>query len=401
MMDIRARIRMAIRYLLIAAGVLVLAGVFGGLAVMISGVVPIKASSGHWPITAAILDFAKRRSVNTHTLRVKVPPLDDQRLVLRGAGHYDFACEPCHGSPAVQQPRIAASMTPKPPDLRGSALSMPPEDLFYIVTHGIKFTGMPAWPTQHRDDEVWAVVAFLRRLPALTPAHYDELTGATRAASDDRTPFEDLLGPSLPVPDAIGENCARCHGLDGLGRGGAFPRLAGQRSEYLEAALVAYSRGERHSGFMEPVAANLGVDDMRAIARYYASRPPGPPSLDTADGADIEQGRQIATHGMPERLIPACSECHGPATTPRNRHYPVLAGQHADFLELQLSLFKGNRRGGSPYHLLMQKVAGQLTDEQVRAVAHYYASLPLDASAHESRSGQSGSSGTGKSPDNQ
>ena len=374
-MYIRARIRMAIRYLLIAAGVLVLAGVFGGLFVMISGIVPIKASSGHWPITAAILDFAKRRSVNTHTLRVKVPPLDDQRLVLRGASHYDFACEPCHGSPAVQQPRIAASMTPKPPDLRGTALSMPPEDLFYIVKHGIKFTGMPAWPTQHRDDEVWAVVAFLRKLPGLTPAHYDELTGTAVSTPDAGAPLEDLLGPSLPVPDAITENCARCHGVDGLGRDGAFPRLAGQRREYLEGALVAYARGERHSGFMEPVAANLGIDDMRAIAQYYASRPPGAPSWDTGDAAEIEHGRQIATSGIPERLVPACSECHGPAPAPRNRHYPVLAGQYADFLELQLSLFKGDRRGGSPYHRLMLKVAGQLTEEQARAVSRYYASL--------------------------
>jgi cytochrome c553 len=235
---------------------------------------------------------------------------------------------------------------------------------------------MPAWPTQERDDEVWAMVAFLRTLPGLMPAHYDELTGATVAVSDDQAPLEDLLGPSLPVPDAIGENCARCHGIDGLGRGGAFPRLAGQRAEYLENSLIAYARGERHSGFMEPVAANLGLDDIQAIARYYATRPAGPPSLMTAEPAEIELGRQIAMDGLPDYLIPACSECHGPSPTRRNVNYPLLAGQHADYLEQQLTLFKGNHRGGSPYHLLMQKVAGQLTPEQVRAVTRFYASLP-------------------------
>lgn len=378
MMDLRSRVRTALKYLLIAAAVLTIAGVFGGLFVMISGVVPIKASSGHWPITAALLDFAKRRSVNTHTLTVTPPPLDDQRMVLRGAAHYDFACEPCHGSPAVQQPRIAASMTPKPPDLRAAVLSMAPEELFYIVKHGIKFTGMPAWPTERRDDEVWAVVAFLRQLPKLTPAHYDELTGATGATSDDLAPLEDMLGPSPPAPDAIGENCARCHGVDGLGRGGAFPRLAGQRAEYLEGALVAYARGERHSGFMEPVAANLGLDDMRAIARYYASKPAGPPTVTGGDPAEIETGRRISENGIPERLVAACRECHGPASPPRNRNYPSLAGQYPDYLALQLSLFEGDRRGGSPYHLLMQKVAGQLTEEQAWAVSRYYASLPGD-----------------------
>ena len=58
MIALRARIRSVVRYTAIAAGVLVLAGIFGGLFVMISGIVPIKASSGHWPITAALLDFA-------------------------------------------------------------------------------------------------------------------------------------------------------------------------------------------------------------------------------------------------------------------------------------------------------------------------------------------------------
>lgn len=374
-MDIRSRVRTALKYLLVAAGVLILAGIFGGLFVMISGIVPIKASSGHWPLTAALLDFAKRRSVNTHTLGVKVPALDDQRLVLRGAGHYDFACEPCHGSPAVQQPRIATAMTPKPPDLRAAVLSMGPEDLFYIVKHGIKFTGMPAWPTQQRDDEVWAVVAFLRQLPGLQPSRYDFLAGTSQVGSD-QLPLEDLLGPSPPAPEAITKNCARCHGIDGLGRGGAFPRLAGQRAEYLEGALVAYARGERHSGFMEPVAANLGLDDMRAIAAYYASRPGGPASFTGGDPAEIERGRQIAERGRPEWLVAACSECHGPASTPRNRHYPLLAGQYPDYLQSQLSLFRGDRRGGSPYRHLMLKIAGQLTEEQARAVARYYASLP-------------------------
>ncbi|MFN2428348.1 MAG: cytochrome c, partial [Candidatus Binatia bacterium] len=84
----------------------------------------------------------------------------------------------------LQQPRIAAAMTPKPPDLRTVALTFDPEELFYIVKHGIKFTGMPAWPALERDDEVWAVVAFLRMLPTLDPGEYLELTGMARAAPD-------------------------------------------------------------------------------------------------------------------------------------------------------------------------------------------------------------------------
>jgi cytochrome c553 len=376
MIDIRGRVKRAFKHLVIAAVVLAIGGLFGGLFVLISGIVPIKASSGHWPITAAVLDFAKRRSVATHTLRTKVPPLDDRAMILAGAGHYDFACEPCHGSPVLQQPRIPAAMTPKPPDLRTAALTFDPEELFYIVKHGIKFTGMPAWPAQERDDEVWAMVAFLRTLPTLERTGYLALTGTSRTAPDDQLPLEDLTGPSSPVPDAIAENCARCHGIDGLGRGaGAFPRLAGQRAEYLAGSLLAYARGERHSGIMEPVAASLGADDIQGLAQYYAKLPAPGPAASAPDPQLLALGRRIAEQGLPERLIPACSECHGPSL-PRNPNYPRLAGQYARYIEQQLSLFKGKQRGGTPYHQIMHKFAGQLTDEHVRAVAQFYASLP-------------------------
>jgi cytochrome c553 len=308
------------------------------------------------------------------------PPLEDPALALKGAGHYDFACEPCHGSPAVQQPRIAYQMTPRPPDLRTSARTYYPEELFYIVKHGIKFTGMPAWPAQQRDDEVWAMVAFLRRLPDHDAAAYDELTGATKAAPDDKLPLEDLMGPTPPMPDAVAENCARCHGIDGLGRGtGAFPRLAGQRYEYLSDSLRAYAQGDRHSGVMEPVAANLGADDMQAIARYYAGLPPGGPAAPVTGDPDVAFGRRIASEGIPARLIPACSECHGPGRQ-RNPHYPRLAGQYAGYLQLQLEIYRDKRRGGTKYHEIMHKFVGQLTDDHIRAVSKYYASLPGEGS---------------------
>jgi cytochrome c553 len=369
-------LRTAVKRLVIAAIVLAFLGAAAGFVVMISGVVPIKASSGHWRVTAGLLDFAKRRSVSTHTLGLAAPPLDDPALLLKGAGHYDFACEPCHGSPVLAQPRIAARMTPRPPDLAQAATKFGPEELFYIVKHGIKFTGMPAWPAASRDDEVWAMVAFLQALPTLPRDRYDELTGATIAAPDDQLPLEDLLGPSPPAPDAVAENCARCHGMDGLGRGaGAFPRLAGQRVEYLVGSMQAYARGERHSGIMEPVAANLGADDVRAIAEYYARLPAGNPAGQGGDAAQIELGRRLALEGDPSRLVPACRECHGPGVT-RNPNYPRLAGQYADYLELQLRLFRSRARGGTSYGRLMLKFAGQLTEEQVKAAAAYYASVP-------------------------
>ena len=105
------------RWALTAAGLVVLAGI-GGALIVLSGIVPIKASSGHWAITEWFLELAMRRSIATHTLGIRAPSLDDATLVVKGAGHYHTACRPCHGGPDLAQPRIASRMTPRPPDLR-------------------------------------------------------------------------------------------------------------------------------------------------------------------------------------------------------------------------------------------------------------------------------------------
>lgn len=360
------------------AAVLLVVLAVGGFLVAASGLIPIKASSGHWPITAWLLHFSMQRSVATHTLGLQAPALDDPDLVLRGAGHYETGCRPCHGSPDFQKPRIVQYMTPHPPYLPPVIPTWDSEELFYIVKHGVKFTGMPAWPTQQRNDEVWDMVAFLRLLPALDATEYRRLVdGETTTTTDGLLPIQDLA-PASAVSQALITSCARCHGVDGEGRGtGAFPRLAGQRPAYLYAALQAYAHGTRHSGVMGPIAAGLSRDSMRELALHYGKMPAPPASpLSQETLLAIERGREIATRGIPPRRVPACAACHGPGTTPRNPVYPGLAGQHADYLVLQLELFKHERRGGSAYAHLMRPVASRLTPEQIRDVALYYASLP-------------------------
>ena len=366
------------RWGFIAAALLVLAGI-GGAALVVSGIVPIKASSGHWAITAWFLDFAKRRSVATHSILTEAPSLDEERLVLKGAGHFQFACRPCHGSPGLEQPVVARHMTPRPPDLQTSVKELDPTELFYIVKHGIKLTGMPAWPAQQRDDEVWAMVAFLRTLPELNEESYERLVIGRSSHTDSGDPMSDLIVPES-VPRAITESCSRCHGADGLGRGtGAFPKLAGQRPAYLNATLQAYARGERHSGIMQPVAAAVDPDELQAIASYYAALGDraAATAAQTPSSTTIDRGRAIATSGIPNRLVPPCLKCHG-ASPRRNPHYPSLAGQYADYIVLQLTLFKEERRGGTAYYDIMRRVAGGLSEEDIQAVAQYFASLPAE-----------------------
>jgi cytochrome c553 len=342
---------------------LVIVAAIGGAIMIASGVVPIKASSGHWRITAAILDFAKVRSVTMHSIGIQPPfPLDDAALVLRGAGHYESGCYPCHGRPGVPVPPVMAAMTPPPPELSAQIQRWRPQDLFSIVKHGIKFTGMPAWPAQQRDDEVWSIVAFLRRMPALDGAAYREL----------------VYGPTdMPsgAPRAVRDTCGRCHGEDGAGRGsGAFPSLAGQRAAYLHASLRAFADQKRFSGIMGTIAASLDDLTMREAAAYYEGLPTRAAG-EANDARARARGESIAARGVPDRDIPSCADCHGPAATPKNPAYPLLAGQHARYLALQLELFQQRRRGGSGYANLMHVFVGRLRPEDIRDVTIYYSSL--------------------------
>lgn len=338
----------------------------GGLLVAASGIVPTRASSGHWAITEAFLQFAMRRSVATHSLGVRAPELDAPGLVLMGAGHYETGCRSCHGAPGVAQSPIARAMLPRPPDLRERAAGRKPEELFTVVRHGLKFTGMPAWPAPHRDDEVWAVVAFLRVLPGLDDAGYRLLVHGERAPP----------APPQDVPAAAAQACARCHGLDGLGRGGGiYPKLAGQRADYQRNALEAYARGERRSGIMGPIAAGLSAEAIGRLSGYY-SRLPSARGARPRELEAVARGRSIAERGIRERRVPACVKCHGPKGEPVNAAYPVLAGQPADYLELQLRLFKEGGRGGSAFAHLMAPIAARLTRAEMRDVALYFEAVP-------------------------
>ncbi|TDX31668.1 cytochrome c553 [Modicisalibacter xianhensis] len=366
----------------------VLAG--GGFLVVWLGLVPISASSGHWPVTRWFLHFAMRNAVETQAMGIKAPALGDPALVLKGAGHYATGCAPCHGAPGERQSLIVQQMTPKPPFLPPRIHEWTPEQLFWIVKHGVKFTAMPAWVSLQREDEVWAMVAFLRELPTLSPENYERLaygeradTGIAKEATPDHLrALSDPLGPTLA-------NCARCHGSDGLGRGtGAFPKLAGQSETYLRASLRAYADGERNSGIMEPIAAGMDEASMQALAEHYAiaDQPADTqrPNIDETVATDfdpdaITRGRAIAQRGIPEQGVPSCTDCHGPRREPHNPYYPKLAGQYTDYLVLQLSLFKSGKRGGTAYAHIMHSAAKGLSEEQIHDVALYYASLKQES----------------------
>lgn len=354
------------RVLLILAGGAILL-LIGAGAFIYGGFYNVAASVPHNPVMRALLDFGMRRSVAAHAPEEAPPPLVDPSMIARGLRHFEATCATCHGAPGIPRSPVAAAMLPQPPDLRDKIARFNDNEIFWIIRHGLKYTGMPGWPADRRDDEVWDVVAFVRLLPAMTVDEYAALAAPPTTATESPPQATVLIehGPA----DADVAACARCHGIDGTGRPtGAFPRLDGLSPGYIAGQLEAFANGRRPSGFMRTAVAPLDAAERAVLAAHYGAIPPQGSSPTSLAPSLIEEGRRLAGAGIPDRAVPACASCH---LNP-DVEAPLLNGQNANYLATQLLLFREGVRSSDA----MNAIADGLADTDIAAVAAYFASLP-------------------------
>jgi cytochrome c553 len=322
----------------------------GGLVVAWLGVIDIRASSGHWRVTDWFLHWVMRSSVRTSAIGIEVPDLDDPAYLPLAAGHYEAACADCHGSPERRRPPTVLAMLPPPPDLKGVIREWSDAELFQIVRHGVRYTGMPTWPVAGRDDEVWAMIAFLRRYPEIDSATYRRLRGVIEPDS------------AAAARDTVVAGCDACHASARLDDSRLIPRLDGQSQTYLAESLKAFRDGRRPSGIMQTAVAALDDADIANLAKIYADRP-------TEERPKVQLPALVQS-GDASRKIPACSTCHDkPGLNPA---YPMLSGLNRDYIRNQLRLFVAGTRGGGAYRELMARAARNLTEQDIEALARYY-----------------------------
>ncbi|MDN5754017.1 MAG: cytochrome c [Nitrosospira sp.] len=151
------------------------------------GLYDIGADAPHWFVTTQLIETLRERSIEVRARDIETPNLKDLQLALKGAAHYDAMCMGCHLAPGVRNTEIRLGLYPKPPDL--SKAHVDPKAAFWVVKHGIKMTGMPAWGKSHDDNALWSIVAFLNRLPEMTPQEYKAIV-AKAQAGNETTPME-------------------------------------------------------------------------------------------------------------------------------------------------------------------------------------------------------------------
>ena len=259
---------------------LLLAALAGGAAFVGSGLYDISATDQHLPPTYYLIELGMRRSVAKRGADIPVPQFGGEAQLARGLALFRRHCVQCHGAPGVAPEPFALGLTPLPAPLVQTGREWTSGEIFWVVKHGIKMTGMPAWKYRLADEEIWALVAFMReQLPYVSPQEY----AALRAP-----PIATLPSTShAPDPDRGREAlqqyaCVACHRIPGVTGAEARvgPPLEGIGSRQFLGGVLPNSpdnmvRWIRFPHELSPLGAmpGLGVSerDARDIAAYLAT----------------------------------------------------------------------------------------------------------------------------------
>lgn len=143
-----------------------------------SGVYNVAADTPHSRAVYTILDVARQRSISTRARALQIPEgLSSEDRVRQGSGNYDAMCVACHLAPGISQTELSLGLYPTPPNL--TATTVDPAEAFWVIKHGIKASGMPAWGLSMDDEYIWNMVAFLQQLPQLDAPAYRTLVASS------------------------------------------------------------------------------------------------------------------------------------------------------------------------------------------------------------------------------
>lgn len=179
--------------------------------------------------------------------------------------------------------------------------------------------------------------------------------------------------------------CTACHGPNGNSMVPLFPKLAGQHPKYIGKQLQDMKAGLEQGGRTVPemvaIVPALSDQDIADIAAYYGQQ--------TSNGGQAQsglatKGESVYRGGSKEKGLPACTGCHGPDGKGNNgAGYPVLAGQHADYIEKQLKAFRlgAEEPGAAGARIndgetrIMRDVASRLSDLEIKSIASFISGL--------------------------
>lgn len=187
---------------------------------------------------------------------------------------------------------------------------------------------------------------------------------------------------AAPIGDPVaGEEkaglCGGCHGFDGNSEDAGFPRLAGQYAGYIFKQIKDFQKGHRtNNDTMAGMAAMVASEqDAKDIGVYFAQKKMAAKPLVKPNKQLVAQGKKLFVQGDAKKGIYGCINCHGERGKGKSASvsvFPVIGGQHRDYLIKQLKEFRTGARGNDPAGM-MSAVAANMSDKEIEAVAEYLA----------------------------
>jgi mono/diheme cytochrome c family protein len=174
----------------LAAGALLVVIVTAVLVHM--GSFDVAADTPHSQPVFWLMNTVRESSIAVRAAGITVPSdLADAKRIASGAAQYDEMCSLCHLAPGMKRTEISRGLYPRAPELRRKS-ELTPAEQFWVVKHGLKMTGMPAWGVTHDDELLWDVVAFLRKLPELSADQYRALVESAPKTHDEMMQHMDM-----------------------------------------------------------------------------------------------------------------------------------------------------------------------------------------------------------------
>ena len=168
----------------LAIGVLLAAGI--GVVVW-GGLYNVAAAEPHSPFVQWLFATVRDRSIASRSQSMQIPDLADPERVKAGIRSYQAMCRVCHGRPGEEPSPIREGLNPQPPKLGSERIRHRTDaELFWVIKNGIRMTGMPAFGKTHKDDDLWSIIAFVRRLPNMRPEEYSAMV--KEAAAEEMQP---------------------------------------------------------------------------------------------------------------------------------------------------------------------------------------------------------------------
>lgn len=169
--------------------VLVLAFLWVGLvAFAYSGAANVAASRDYLPGVKWFFDTTSANSIRSHARQavergeISEPAEVTDAMLKKGASEYQEMCVPCHGTPGGSRGEFGRGMKPEPPDLAHTAREMELREVFWVLDHGIRHTGMPAFGATHSRDDLWSIATFVERFDEMTSAEFEEWMKQVRSS---------------------------------------------------------------------------------------------------------------------------------------------------------------------------------------------------------------------------